>query len=70
MAGSDYSSESESLSFSASTTRQCVDITILADGLVEPDESFSINLVDPSPDVVLDVSMATVTITNSDRKSH
>ena len=65
----DYSSVNSSLSFSASTTRQCVDITILADGLVEPDELFSVNLTPLSPAVILGTSMATVTITDSDSKS-
>ena len=54
--------------FSASTTRDCANVTILADGLVEPDEMFSINLINTSPDVSLNVSMATVAVINVDSK--
>ena len=65
----DYSSVSSSLSLSAPTTRQCANITILADGLVEPDEMFSVNLTTVSSDVIIITSMADVTIIDSDRKS-
>ena len=65
----DYSSVSSSLSLSASNTRQCASITILADGLVEPDEMFSVNLTTVSSDVIIITSMANVTIIDSDSKS-
>ena len=66
MAGSDYSSVNSALLFSASTTRDCASITIQADGLVEPDEMFSINLINTSPDVILNAFMASVTIVDSE----
>ena len=68
VAGSDYSSVNSALLFSASTTRDCANVTIQADGLVEPDEMFSINLINTSPDVSLNVSMATVAVINVDSK--
>ena len=68
MTGSDYSGVSSALLFSATSIRDCVDITIRADGLVEPDEIFSINLITTNPDVSLNVSMGSVTIVDSDSK--
>ena len=68
VAGSDYSSVNSALLFSASTTRDCANVTILADGLVEPDEMFSIILINTSPDVILNVFMGSVTIVDSDSK--
>ena len=56
------------LPFSDSITRQCVNITILQDGIVESVETLSVNLLSFSPIVTLDVSTAIITIFDSDSK--
>ena len=66
VSGSDYDGVTISLPFSASITRQCVNITISEDGTIEPTETFSVNLVNFSPLVALNVSTALVTIGDSD----
>ena len=66
MSGLDYDGVTISLPFSDTITRQCVNITILQNGVVEPVETFSVNLVNFSPIVSLNVSTALVSITDSD----
>ena len=66
MSGFDYDDLTISLPFSDTITRQCVNITILQNGIVEPEEIFTVNLVNFSPIVALDVSTAVVFITESD----
>ncbi len=60
--GSDYTSVTEFLKFSPYDTRQCVNIAIATDKLLEDDETFTVKLSKNSDGVTLGVSMATVTI--------
>ena len=66
MFGSDYDGLSIALPFSDSLRRQCVSIDIFQDGIVEPEETFSVNLMSIDPAVTLNVSAAFITITDSD----
>ena len=65
---SDYEDLFIGLPFSDSLRRQCVNITILQDGVVEPLETFSVNLVNLDPAVILNISTALITISDSDSK--
>ena len=49
-----------------SPLRQCVTIGILNDVVFEPDETFSVVLSQPSPDLVIPQTTAVVSITNDD----
>ncbi len=69
MSGSDYTGVNQFLIFSSSDVRQCVNIAIASDNLVESSETFTVELRSTSDDVTLDVSMATVTILDGDRIS-
>ncbi len=60
--GSDYTSVTDFLIFSSSDTRDCVNISIATDNLLENDETFTVKLSRNSDGVTLGVSMATVTI--------
>ncbi len=62
MPGSDYTSVTEFLKFSSYDTRECVNIAIATDYLLEDDETFTVKLSKNSGGVTLGVSMATVTI--------
>lgn len=66
MDGSDYVGLNISLPFSDTLTRQCVNITILQEGDVELEETFSVNLNNFSPFVALTTPTAMVTIVDSD----
>ena len=66
MSGSDYDDLTISLPFSDSLRRQCVDIPILQDGVVEPEETFTVHLMNLDPAVTLNVSTAVISITDSD----
>ncbi len=65
MPGSDYTSVTDFLIFSPSDTRDCVNISIATDSLLEDDETFTVELSRNSGGVTLGVSMATVTIFNT-----
>ncbi|XP_064383718.1 adhesion G-protein coupled receptor V1-like isoform X2 [Halichondria panicea] len=67
LSGSDYTGVNQFLIFSSSDVRQCVNIAIASDNLVESSETFTVELRSTSDDVTLDVSMATVTILDGDR---
>ena len=54
------------LTFSGQVSRQCVNISIAMDGIVEPAESFNVVLATPDPAVVLGTSTAQVLIADSD----
>ena len=64
--GSDYDGLTIALPFSDSLRRQCVNINIFQDGIVEPEETFSVNLMSIDPAVTFVVSAAFITITDSD----
>jgi hypothetical protein len=64
-AGSDYTATSGRLTFAPGETSQTVDVPILGDTVVEPDESFSITLSAPV-NAVLARATATATLVNDD----
>ena len=66
VSGSDYADIVIGLPFSDSITRQCVNITILQDGIVESVEMLSVNILSFSPIVTLNVSTAPIIIVDSD----
>ncbi len=68
MPGSDYTGVTEFLIFSPSVTRECVNITIATDSLLENDETFTVELSGNTDGTTLGVSMATVTILAIDSK--
>ncbi|MDX6678526.1 MAG: hypothetical protein QOE31_2578, partial [Solirubrobacteraceae bacterium] len=65
-AGSDYTAASGSVTFVAGATSATISVTVLGDGAVEADETFSVTLSSPSSGLTLGTSSATVTITNDD----
>ena len=62
----DYSFPAVNLTFSSSMTRQCVDIEIIDDDLLETSESFFAQLDAFEPNVFLDSVQATVNIADND----
>ena len=64
-AGSDYSSRSSTLTFSAGTTEQFIDVATTQDTLDEPNETFTVTLSSPSG-ATLDDGTATGTINDND----
>ena len=56
------------LTFTDQRSRQCVNISIAMDGIVEPEESFNVVLETSDPAVVLGTSTAQVLIADSDGK--
>ena len=63
-AGVDYTSiRGTRLVFSETSTRQCVDVSITDDDILEEDEDFTATLVDmPSEGIVIDPDEATIVI--------
>ena len=66
--GVDFENVSTVFTFSDQVSRQCVNVSIAMDGIVEPEESFNVVLETSDPAVVLGTSMAQVVITDSDSK--
>jgi hypothetical protein len=64
-AGSDYVAKSGTLSFPIGSTSQTVSVVINGDTTVEPNETFFVNLTNPSGATIAD-NQATGTITNDD----
>ena len=64
--GIDFGNVSTILSFSGQISRQCVNISIAMDGVVEPEESFNVVLETSDPAVILGTSL--VVIADSDSK--
>jgi Ca2+-binding RTX toxin-like protein len=64
-AGSDYTAASGSVSFALGDSVKTVSVTILGDGLVEPNETFTVRLTNPVG-AAISTGTATVTITNDD----
>ena len=64
-ARSDYQSASGTLAFNAGETQKTITITINGDTLVEPDETFSVNLSNPTNALITD-DKGQGTITNDD----
>ncbi len=66
MPGSDYTSVTEFLNFSPYDTRDCVNISIATDYLLEDDETFTVELSCTDDDVTFGVSIGTVIILDDD----
>ncbi len=64
--GSDYTSVTELLKFSSYDTRDCVNIAIATDYLVENDETFTVKLSSSDDDVTFGVSIGKVVILDDD----
>ncbi|HEV8251466.1 MAG TPA: Calx-beta domain-containing protein, partial [Gaiellaceae bacterium] len=64
-AGSDYTAKSGTLTFAAGTTTQTISITVGGDKTKEPNETFLVNLSNPT-NATLGAAQATVTIVNDD----
>jgi uncharacterized repeat protein (TIGR01451 family) len=65
-AGSDYQSTGGTLTFNPSETSKTISVTINGDTLVEPDETFFVNLSNASPNSLLTDNQGQGTITNDD----
>jgi hypothetical protein len=65
VAGSDYVSRAGTLTFAAGQTSQTVNVGVIGDTAVEPDESFAVTLSNPSG-ATLSRTAATGTIVNDD----
>src|SRR6185436_15045629 len=68
-AGSDYQASSGTLTFAPGDTSKTVSITVNGDTLVEPDETFLVNLSNPSTGTNLGGSQGVGTIPNDDQPS-
>ncbi|MFB6276135.1 MAG: Ig-like domain-containing protein [Halothece sp.] len=67
-AGEDYESTSGTLTFEQGTTEQTIEIPIFGDNIEESDESFTIELSNPSNGLTLSNNTATGTIQDDDRE--
>ena len=66
---SDYLGVSMDLVFTAGTsngTMQCINVTIIDDSLVEPNETFAVTLTTSNSDMELGENLTTITITDTD----
>ncbi len=68
-AGADYNAASGTLVFEPGATQRTVDVTIVDDALVEPSETFRLNLDGANGDAVIVESTATGTIIDDDGTS-
>ncbi len=66
-AGSDYVAQSGSLAFAPGETEKTISVDVIGDGVVESNESFTVQLSGPSANARLAVASATGTITNDDQ---
>ena len=64
-AGQDYTAAAGTLTFAAGTTSQKVNVTVIGDTAVEPTETFTVKLANPT-NATLKTATATGTITNDD----
>ncbi len=64
-AGTDYTAGSGTLTFAAGTTTQQIKVNVIGDTTVEPDETFTVTLANPSG-ATLGTATATGTIVNDD----
>jgi len=65
-AGQDYTAGSGTVTFTPGTTQQNILIPIIGDTVVEPDETFTVTLSNPSAGSTIVRSIGTVTIQNDD----
>ena len=68
VAPGDYSAIAEDLTFSASETRICRNVTSVEDDILEEDEAFLLTLTTSDNTVILRPREATVTILNDDSR--
>ncbi|HEV7373595.1 MAG TPA: Calx-beta domain-containing protein [Pyrinomonadaceae bacterium] len=66
IAGSDYQSTSGTLTFNPGDTSKSITVTINGDTLVEPDETFFVNLSNASANAIISDNQGQGTITNDD----
>ncbi len=69
MDNSDYLHKSSDLIFTSGSTdnaTRCVDISILDDGALEGNQTFTVTLTTSDPDVMLGTNVTTITITDND----
>ena len=64
--GSDYGAASGVLTFAPNETSQTVNVTVYGDTAVEPNETFYVNLANPSAPALISDSQGTGTINNDD----
>ena len=68
-AGTDYTAVSSTITISAGQTTASVSVATAQDAVVELDETFQVNLANPSAGVVIGNGVGTVTITEDDGMS-
>ena len=64
----DYSSVSQDLTFSQSSSRECLNVSIVNDAELENEEEFSLTLTTGEDRVNLDPDSSTILITDDDGK--
>jgi hypothetical protein len=67
--GSDYTGDSFNTTFTSGSmygATRCVNITILEDGALEGDQTFTVMLTTSDPNVVIGINMTVVTIMDND----
>ncbi|HEY9618573.1 MAG TPA: Calx-beta domain-containing protein [Microcoleaceae cyanobacterium] len=64
-AGSDYTAVSDQLTFAPGETNGTIQVPIVGDGLIEPDETFFVNLTNPT-NATITTAQGIGTITNDD----
>jgi subtilisin-like proprotein convertase family protein len=65
-AGSDYTAASGTLTFAPGVTSQQITVNVTGDTIVEPDETFFVNLTNASSNATINTAQGTGTITNDD----
>ena len=68
VAGSDYTATSGILTFAAGETAKSVNVQVIGDTVKEPDETFYLVLLNPSPSATIVDAEGVGTIVNDDRK--
>jgi hypothetical protein len=68
-APSDYTATTDTFNFSGTQNRDCVDVPIISNNIVELPESFFGNLDTTAPRVTLAPDVTEITITDEERKS-
>jgi Calx-beta domain len=69
IAPSDYVAASGNLAFAANQTTGTIDLTVNGDGLLEHDETFFLDLLNPSAGAAISTGQATDTIVNDDTRT-
>ena len=69
LSGTDYTAISSSLTFANNSMdgdMECVSVTIIDDGALELDKTFTVTLTTSDPAVILGNDITTITITDND----